>query len=152
MSCESESARLKTHNSKLITPPFHIYSPLASFRMGARSMKSCLFGLALIASAAFGTFAAAGAQPQSTVRQGVYTDAQAQRGAALYKSSCASCHGNTLQGGSAPPLGSADFVTTWSAEPLSELAGKIRNTMPQGSTVKLTRPQTADLVAFILQA
>jgi hypothetical protein len=36
-------------------------------------------------------------------------------------------------------------------EPLSELAGKIRNTMPADATGTLTPQQSADLVAFILK-
>src|SRR6478736_4399981 len=36
------------------------------------------------------------AQQARTVRDGVYTDAQAARGAAVYKEKCASCHGSAL--------------------------------------------------------
>jgi len=35
------------------------------------------------------------AQQPRTVRDGVYTDAQAARGGAIYKEKCASCHGPT---------------------------------------------------------
>lgn len=109
------------------------------------------FALTFMAIAVFGAFAGAGAQQQATVRQGVYTAAQAQRGAAVYKGRCASCHGDALQGRTGPPLTGADFVGTWDTQPLSELAGKIRNTMPKDNAEKLTRPETAEVVAFILQ-
>ncbi|HEX4999926.1 MAG TPA: cytochrome c [Terriglobia bacterium] len=99
----------------------------------------------------FGTLSTNGAQQPPTVRQGVYTAAQAGRGAALYRAQCASCHGNALEGRSGPPLTGDEFIRTWEVEPLSELAGKIRNTMPQGDPGKLTRNETADLVTFILQ-
>jgi mono/diheme cytochrome c family protein len=107
--------------------------------------------LTLVAGAIAGAFAPASAGQQAQARQSVYTEAQAQRGAALYKSGCASCHGDALQGRSGPPLTGADFASTWTTQPLSELAGKIRNTMPQAEPGTLTRPQTADIVAFILQ-
>src|SRR5262249_35038585 len=92
------------------------------------------------------------AAQSQTVRQGVYTDAQAARGQAIYKERCASCHGDALGGRMGPALTGDDFVTVWSKEPLFELASKIRNTMPQTEPGALTWPQTADLVAYILQS
>jgi len=86
-----------------------------------------------------------------TVRQGVYTEAQATRGQAIYKDRCASCHGDGLAGRMGPSLTGDAFLTVWSQEPLFELAGKIRNTMPQTDPGSLTWQQTADLVAYILQ-
>src|ERR1043165_1530427 len=86
------------------------------------------------------------------VNQGVYTTAQAQRGQTLYQKECASCHGETLGGLLAPPLTGDDFVAAWSKEPLSELPGKIRNTMPQTAPGRMSAQQTADIVAYILQA
>ena len=91
-------------------------------------------------------------QAPRTVQDGVYSDAQAARGQALYATSCAGCHGGSLEGAQAPPLKGDGFVGVWQAQPLSELAGKIRNTMPQGAEGTLTPPQTADLVAHILKA
>ena len=91
-------------------------------------------------------------QAPRTVQDGVYSDAQAARGQALYATSCAGCHGGSLECAQAPPLKGDGFVGVWQAQPLSELAGKIRNTMPQGAEGTLTPPQTADLVAHILKA
>jgi S-disulfanyl-L-cysteine oxidoreductase SoxD len=91
-----------------------------------------------------------GQQPL-TVNQGVYTQAQASRGQALYKEQCASCHGDALQGRNGPPLAGEDFAADWSGQPLSELFGKIKNTMPQDAPGKLTAQQTADSLAFILE-
>jgi mono/diheme cytochrome c family protein len=82
----------------------------------------------------------------------VYTEAQANRGQAIYKEQCATCHGDTLGGRLGPPLTGIDFLADWDTEPLSELFNKIKNTMPQGDPGKLTAQQTADLVAHILQA
>ncbi len=92
------------------------------------------------------------AQQTRTANAGVYTAEQAARGQALYKTQCASCHGEALGGALAPPLSGAAFTATWAAQPVWELAAKIRNTMPANDPGKLTPPQTADLIAHILQA
>lgn len=95
--------------------------------------------------------ALAGAQAARTVRDGVFTDAQAARGAAIYATQCASCHGGSLEGSQAPPLAGAAFLGRWHQQPLSELAGKIRHTMPADAQGVLTPQQSADLVAHILK-
>jgi mono/diheme cytochrome c family protein len=91
------------------------------------------------------------AQATRTVRDGVYTDAQAARGQVIYQKQCASCHGDTLQGLQGPPLVAAAFLSHWHMQPLWDLASKIRNTMPADATGTLTPQQSADLVAFILK-
>ena len=91
------------------------------------------------------------AQQPMTVNQGVYTQAQANRGQAIYKDRCASCHGDALLGRNGPPLAGDDFLADWNGQPLSELFGKIKNTMPQDDPGKLTAEQAADSLAFILQ-
>ena len=92
------------------------------------------------------------AQQTLTVRQGVYTENQAGRGQAVYKERCSSCHGEKLEGVLGPALVGDDFINNWAKQPLSELFGKIRNTMPQDAPGKLTAQQTADILAYILQA
>jgi S-disulfanyl-L-cysteine oxidoreductase SoxD len=91
------------------------------------------------------------AQGSRTVRDGVYTDAQAARGQVIYQKQCAACHGDKLQGLQGPPLVADAFLSHWHTQPLSDLAGKIRNTMPAGATGTLTPQQSVDLVAFILK-
>jgi S-disulfanyl-L-cysteine oxidoreductase SoxD len=90
------------------------------------------------------------AQQSRTAADGVYTDAQATRGQGIYKERCASCHGATLGGGQAPPLAGSEFIQAWGG-PLSELVNKIQNTMPANDPGKLTRQQSADVVAYLLQ-
>ena len=92
------------------------------------------------------------AQSARTVRDGVFTDAQAARGQAIYQKQCVSCHGAKLEGLQGPPLVADVFVSHWHTQPLSDLAGKIRNTMPAGATGTLTPQQSVDLVAFILKS
>lgn len=109
------------------------------------SLKRCALGLTVLF-----TLTVHAQQPQ-TVRQGVYTAAQANRGQAVYTGQCALCHGDTLEGVIGPPLAGDEFLAVWDKKPLSELFGKIKNTMPQNDPGKLTAQQTADLVAYMLQ-
>ena len=104
--------------------------------------------LAVLLSAGAGFLHAAQTQ---TVGQGVYTAAQANRGEAIYRKECAACHGDSLAGQVGPPLSGDGFLAVWNTEPLSELAGKIRNTMPQGAPGSLTAQETADILAHILR-
>jgi mono/diheme cytochrome c family protein len=90
------------------------------------------------------------AQGTRTVRDGVFTDAQAARGKALYDKQCASCHGNALEGVQGPPLAKADFISRWQKQPLSDLVNKVRNTMPADAPGSLSPAQSADLVAHML--
>lgn len=88
------------------------------------------------------------AQEASTIWNGVYTEAQAARGKALYAEQCAACHGDEPVGGSMGPglVGDAfmaDFMT------VGELADKIKQTMPANDPGMLTPAQTADLIAFL---
>lgn len=106
--------------------------------------------LVIIAVAAFSTIALKAQQPQS-VSQGVYTDAQAARGQTVYSARCASCHGPALAGRSGPALAGDDFNGIWARKPVSELLLKIVNTMPKDETGKLTRQQSADIVAYMLK-
>jgi S-disulfanyl-L-cysteine oxidoreductase SoxD len=91
------------------------------------------------------------AQAARTVQDGVFTDAQARRGQGVYTDQCGLCHGDTLEGSQGPPLTGDFFVSRWSAQPLSDLANKIRNTMPAGAPGSLSPQQSVDLVAHILK-
>ncbi len=90
------------------------------------------------------------AQQPRTTRDGVYTDAQAARGAAIYKDKCVACHGPTLGGSLAPPLAGDDFAAAWGG-PLSAIVDKIQATMPANAMGTLTRAQATDVLAFMLQ-
>jgi mono/diheme cytochrome c family protein len=120
------------------------------------------FGAVLSASALILLFAASIAieaqapQTARTVQDGVYTDAQASRGQALYAQRCAGCHGPALAGAQAPPLAGDAFTSKFRSEPLSALFIKIRYTMPpptppNAGAAQLTSEQGADLVAHVLK-
>jgi mono/diheme cytochrome c family protein len=96
-----------------------------------------------------GLYATVGAQaPKKSVKDGVYTEAQAKRGEALYKEQCAACHGDNLEGsGPMPPLAGADFVKNW--KNVGDLFDKIHSSMPASAPGSLTEAQTADIIAYM---
>lgn len=110
-------------------------------RLNSRASAGLLLVLAAIAYS----------QNMRSVWEGVYTAEQAKRGAALYASSCASCHGLALNGGeSAPPLAGGEFMSNWNGLTVGDLFDRIRTSMPQDRPGSLTRQQNADVVAEIL--
>jgi mono/diheme cytochrome c family protein len=83
---------------------------------------------------------------------GVYTEAQAKRGQALYAEHCASCHGDELGGGEmAPGLIGGEFSANWNDLSLGDLFERMRISMPQNNPGSLSRQINADILAFILQ-
>ena len=89
--------------------------------------------------------------PTRSVWDGVYTEEQAKRGAALNKQHCASCHGEYLTGGEmAPPLAGPAFSANWNGLSLGDILERIRITMPLDHPGALTRQQNADVLAYIL--
>ena len=92
------------------------------------------------------------AQTSRSVRDGVYTEDQAKRGSLLYNQHCSACHGADLTGGDeVPALRGESFLANWSGLPLSELFERIRTSMPADNPGKLSRPQNADILAYILK-
>ena len=95
----------------------------------------------------------AAAQSPVSVRDGVYSDAQAARGAALYQTACASCHGDKLQGkGQTPALTGSDFIMDWTGMTVGDLFDKMQTSMPADKPGSLSREQNASLVAYLLSA
>ena len=85
-----------------------------------------------------------------TVWDGVYTEAQVKRAAPLYKEKCAKCHAEELTGKDAPALVGPEFSAAWTDLSLNDMFDRIIKSMPDDEKGTLTRPQTADLIAFIL--
>ncbi|MEO8050834.1 MAG: cytochrome c [Acidobacteriota bacterium] len=106
----------------------------------------------ILLAAAF-TVALAAAQSPATVWDGVYSDQQSARGATLYLTACASCHGDKMQGkGQMPALSGSDFVMNWDGMNVGDLFDKIQTSMPADKPGTLSREQNASLVAYILSA
>jgi mono/diheme cytochrome c family protein len=117
------------------------------------ALATATFTIVLIASTSLGAQA-----PPRTVQDGVFSDAQATRGQALYAQRCAGCHGPALEGAQAPALTGSRFVGRFSLEPLSALFIQIRYAMPPttppraDAKAQLTNDQAADLVAHLLKS
>lgn len=92
------------------------------------------------------------AQAASTVWDGAYTEAQAERGHAAYAEACGACHGAGLEGvGEAKPLTGPEFVSSWDGLSLGELYDRTRTTMPIDRPGGLTREAYADILAYMLK-
>ena len=92
------------------------------------------------------------AQASRTTWDGVYTEAQAKRGATLYSDNCAACHGTDLTGGeSAPPLAGIPFFATWNGLTVGDLFERIRTSMPADRPGRLSREQNADILSHVLK-
>lgn len=88
-----------------------------------------------------------------TTWDGVYSEEQASRGEALYMSQCAQCHGPQLGGiDSSPALTGGAFGSNWSGVTLDAMLDRIRISMPQNTPGSLSRKETADVMAFLMQA
>ena len=102
-----------------------------------------LMGAALWVSAA--------AQTSKSQWDGIFTEQQAKRGEPLYSENCATCHGRDLSGTEmAPGLSGSEFSATWNDLRLGDLFERIRLTMPQNDPGVLSRPQNADILAYML--
>jgi mono/diheme cytochrome c family protein len=86
-----------------------------------------------------------------TVAEGVYTEAQASRGAASYANACANCHRADLTGNSGPALRDERFVGQFAGKDLKTLFTKTATTMPRGAPGSLGDAVYLDIVAHLLK-
>lgn len=106
--------------------------------------------LALVAAALVGS-AIAGQEPKRTVWDGVYTDAQAERGRSAYAQACASCHADDLRGkGTAPSLVEESFAFLWADMSVGDLFERTRMLMPSDRPGSLPPATYADIIAFMI--
>ncbi len=95
----------------------------------------------------------AGSQTRS-VWDGVYTEAQAKRGEAIYAERCVRCHGATMMGGTdgAGALIGEKFNGNWNGVPLDQMIDRVRASMPLDKPMTLSRQQTVDVISYIFSA
>ena len=87
-----------------------------------------------------------------TVWDGVYTAEQAERGEAVYKSHCLSCHQADFSGTEeASALSGAAFMDAWREDTVGNLYTRTRNLMPFDEPASLTDDAYLDSVAYLLQ-
>lgn len=91
---------------------------------------------------------AAGADPVARL----YTQAQAERGRQVYDGNCAKCHGDSLQGRSAPLIAGPKFLNKahlldWS---VGNLRGLVVSSMPRDNPGSLSPQQYSEVLAYLL--
>ena len=77
--------------------------------------------------------------PTRSVKDGVYTTAQATRGRAVYDEKCVNCHVNRMWG------------RDWPEKSVFDVYDVVKNFMPEDAPGSLSAAQTRDVVAYILQ-
>jgi mono/diheme cytochrome c family protein len=88
--------------------------------------------------------------PRRTVWEGVYTEAQATRGATAFGQSCSGCHALAAEG-KAPLVGDA-FWKSFSQKSAGELLEFVSAYMPNGNPGSLTKTTYEDIVALMLKS
>jgi cytochrome c5 len=91
------------------------------------------------------------AQDTPRIWQGVYTDAQAERGKTVFNTTCLRCHGEDLAGNTAPALKGDRFQTGWGGDVVESLFTKVRDTMPPNFGTILDDQVKLDIVTYILR-
>ena len=120
--------------------------------IGATGVLTALLTVIQIAAMPAGPTPVRHPLAQGSVWDSVYSTAQAGRGEATFRKTCAACHGDSLKGiDDAPPLTGTEFHKSWDGNSLSAIFTKINNDMPSDNPGTLTKPQVAEVVAFILQ-
>jgi quinoprotein glucose dehydrogenase len=86
-----------------------------------------------------------------SILDGVFTEAQAERGKTAYEDQCATCHGLDLTSDSgAPNLVMPAFRFGWHGRTIAQKLEQIRTTMPQGFPESMSDQKYLDVIAYIL--
>ena len=95
---------------------------------------------------------------RKTVRDPVYTAAQAARGKQVYLANCVTCHlpeldgsANPTEGARGAPLAGTRFVQDFGESKVSALFNKMKRDMPSGRPGTLTDQQYLDAATYVLQ-
>jgi mono/diheme cytochrome c family protein len=92
--------------------------------------------------------APASAQTRRTVWDRVFTTAQAERGKAIFGTTCASCHAADLSGGRGPELRGETFRNHWMEGSLDRLFARVKSMPPNGAN--LGSAESIDVLAYLL--
>lgn len=93
------------------------------------------------------------APPPTSVLDGIFTEAQAERGRVAYEAHCGECHGEGLGGGEmAPGLTGVAFRFRWRGLKVADIYDSVESTMPPEEPATLGDQVYIDVVAFLLSA
>jgi mono/diheme cytochrome c family protein len=87
---------------------------------------------------------AAGKADEASILHGAYTAAQATRGEAKYRETCAACHATSEFSGAA-------FQRKWAGQPIFAFFEHVRTSMPLDNPGGLSRAEYAAVLAYILK-
>jgi mono/diheme cytochrome c family protein len=94
---------------------------------------------------------------RKTVRDAVYTAAQAERGKQVYQTNCVTCHLPELDGSANPtagargaPLVGTRFIQDFGESKVSALFNKMKRDMPSGRPGTLTDQEYLDAATYVL--
>lgn len=119
----------------------------------AHASAGALFAAILAASIAAAAAAAPQALRSPSLRDGVFSRAQVERGRTAYNAQCARCHGETLGGGeTSPALVDARFFQVWAGRSVGQLVEYTRTTMPSDGPGRISRKRCIDIAAYVLSA
>ena len=79
-----------------------------------------------------------------TTLNGVYTQAQADKGEEIYYGICITCHPKGTYAG-------ASFKSNWSGRPLSDLYDWVKTKMPKSDPGALSASESVQVMSYILQ-
>jgi len=87
--------------------------------------------------------------------EGLYTDAQAERGRQVFARTCASCHAETpgadVGQSYVPSILGETFSSRWTGSVVANLFDTVRQTMPDGAPNSLSAAEYADVTAYLLK-
>src|SRR5579872_1899930 len=88
--------------------------------------------------------------------EALFTSAQAVAGRAAYQRNCASCHGASVDDGTAPPLRGVTFLSKYAGKPAADLFTYISTKMPPGNPGSsipgsIGGAEYAQIMAYVLQ-
>lgn len=107
---------------------------------------------AMLAIAAAPGQSAPPASPAATgTGAGVYTEAQAAEGAAIFAERCAMCHGRNAEGTWEVPALRGKFMANWGHGSVAALSDYLARAMPQFAPGTLDMKDNVRLVAFLLK-
>jgi S-disulfanyl-L-cysteine oxidoreductase SoxD len=86
-----------------------------------------------------------------TTWDGIYSEAQAAKGEAIYNDKCMKCHGADGTGGDAPDLVGGGFAADWDGLTVAQLFDRTRSSMPQDNPQSLSRDDTAAILAYLFK-
>jgi cytochrome c len=96
-----------------------------------------------------------GPATRRSVRDGVFSERQVDRGRRVYLRSCEHCHGSSLEGNDTaeiPALVYDSFFRQWNGRTVADLFEHLRRSMPADDRGSLTPGNYVDVLAFVLES